>query len=233
MLMQKNNNFGIMYATYLDNKGFERFSVAHELGHYFLPGHPEALLTNDVHSSRAGFTSSERHELEADHFAAGFLMPSFLFDQEINKHQSGMSAIKSLRAVCETSMMATAIRYAQRTPDPIAIVISEKHKIDYCFMSDEMKEISGLSWPRKGQALPSGSATLRFNGAENNILNRKEAEAETSFDDWFNCSVKASLYEEVLGLGNYKKTLTVLSAEDLSDDDDEDLEESWTPRFRR
>jgi hypothetical protein len=45
--------------------------------------------------------------------------------------------------------------------------------------------------------------------------------------------------EEIVGLGRYGKTLTILSidAEDVADDDekddDDDLEESWTPRFRR
>ena len=43
-LMLLENKFGIMYATHIKNDGFIRFSVAHELGHYFLPGHPNALF---------------------------------------------------------------------------------------------------------------------------------------------------------------------------------------------
>jgi hypothetical protein len=41
--------------------------------------------------------------------------------------------------------------------------------------------------------------------------------------------------EEVLGLGRYGKTLTVITSSAFADDveEDEDLEESWTPRFRR
>jgi hypothetical protein len=47
------------------------------------------------------------------------------------------------------------------------------------------------------------------------------------------------LSEEIVGLGSYGKTLTVLSSEKLGgddghgDDDDDRLAESWTPRFRR
>ena len=41
--------------------------------------------------------------------------------------------------------------------------------------------------------------------------------------------------EEMVGLGSYGKTLTVLSPRESSDEDDEEddeaLEESWTPRF--
>jgi hypothetical protein len=47
--------------------------------------------------------------------------------------------------------------------------------------------------------------------------------------------------EEVVGLGSYGRTLTVLTCKTLSmrieaveeDDDEETLVESWTPRFRR
>jgi hypothetical protein len=45
------------------------------------------------------------------------------------------------------------------------------------------------------------------------------------------------LNEEVVGLGGYGRTLTVLSAQDAVDveelQEDEELIESWKPRFRR
>ena len=39
MLLRHGNSFGILYASDIPNEGFQRFSVAHELGHYFLDGH--------------------------------------------------------------------------------------------------------------------------------------------------------------------------------------------------
>jgi hypothetical protein len=80
MLLRVGNSFGIAYATHIDNVGFQNFSVGHELGHYFLPGHIDAVLGDgDVHESRAGFASGDRYEMEADHFAAALLMPRALF----------------------------------------------------------------------------------------------------------------------------------------------------------
>lgn len=69
---------GIFYATNIKSEGFRRFTVAHELGYYFLEGHPEEILkTAPIHISRAGFTQGASSiELEADHFASGLLMPS-------------------------------------------------------------------------------------------------------------------------------------------------------------
>ena len=72
MLIRVGNEFAIGYATHIDNEPFQRFSVSHELGHYFLPGHVDAVIgESGIHESRAGFASNDRYEIEADRFAAG------------------------------------------------------------------------------------------------------------------------------------------------------------------
>lgn len=237
ILVYVNNVFGIKYATYIDNQGFQNFCVAHELGHYFLPEHPEKLLLTGVHESHAGFSSADRCELEADHFAAGLLMPAFLFDPLLNKLQSGLRSIETLSRACGTSLTATAIRYAERTADPVAIILSEGASICYCFMSDAMRGIRELSWLKKGLPVPRNTVTYRFNKTQNNILKGSLAEGGTSFSDWFGCDLSYELYEEVKGLGGYGKTLTVLTVDEVLDqdemDEEDDLIESWTPRFRR
>ncbi|MCF6323872.1 MAG: ImmA/IrrE family metallo-endopeptidase [Gammaproteobacteria bacterium] len=237
MLVESNNNFGIKYATYVDNIGFQNFCVGHELGHYNLPGHYEQLMSNGYHESTAGFVSKERYELEADHFSAGLLMPSYLFNAELNKSQVGFKAIDVLSQKCKTSLTATAIRYAQKTPDPIAIIISEGQTIHYCFMSDEMKEIKGLTWIKKGSRLSQNTVTSRFNKIPQNISNSNQVEGEATLLDWFGSYLEYEVNEEVIGLGRYGKTLTVLTIDELPDqediDDENDLIESWTPRFKR
>ena len=81
MLVRFGNEFAIGYSTNLGNEGFENFSVAHELGHFYLRGHMDAVIPggNGVHESRAGFNSKDRYEIEADRFAAGFLISRHLF----------------------------------------------------------------------------------------------------------------------------------------------------------
>src|SRR5579859_4844122 len=81
LLIRVGSSFGIMYATHIRNEGYQRFSISHELGHYFLPGHIDAVFLNDaqVHTSHAGFVSDDKYENEADHFAAGLLMPDPMF----------------------------------------------------------------------------------------------------------------------------------------------------------
>jgi len=237
MLVESNNNFGILYATYIDNIGFQNFCIGHELAHYKIPGHYEQLLIDGCHESHAGFTSNDKYELEADHFSAGLLMPSYLFDTVLNKVQSGLEAVEILSEKCETSLTATAIRYAQRSPDPVTIVVSEGQIIKYCFMSDKMKGIKGLSWIKKNTLLPRKSATYSFNNLKINVLKGNRTEGEATLLDWFGSNLQYELYEEIIGLGSYGKTLTVLSIDALPDqeeiDEEEELIESWTPRFKR
>ena len=70
MLHRDGDQFVIMFGTYIKSIGFQRFSIAHELGHYLLSGHPEHLFPPGVtsHSSQAGFTSADLYEQEADYF---------------------------------------------------------------------------------------------------------------------------------------------------------------------
>lgn len=236
-LVEVGGLFGIQFATYIDSPGFQNFCVGHELGHYSIPGHPEKLLSSGSHESHAGFTSSDRCEQEADHFAAGLLMPSFLFDPAMDKVQSGLKAILSLSIECNTSLTATAIRYVQRTSDAVAVIVSEGNLISYCFMSDEFQQIEGLNWIKKRAALPRNTVTYRFNQLKNNVLTGAVAEGEASLSDWFDCGRGYEVCEEVKGLGRYGKTLTVLTIDDLpypgEEEDEEYLIESWAVRFKK
>ena len=70
-----------------------------------------------------------------------------------------------------------------------------------------------------------------------NVLRAERACDETDLDTWFDGPASVRLDEELIGLGRYGYTLTVLSSEALPDDpeqnedEDAELEKSWTPRF--
>ena len=239
ILLRNGNAFGIAYATHIDSIGFQNFSVAHELGHYFLPGHVDAVLSNGgVHKSRAGFASGDRYEMEADHFAATLLMPRNLFTEAMRTAGDGLEAIEKLAAQCRTSLTATAIRYTRCTRDPVAIVISTGDRIDYCFMSNSLKEVKGLNWIRKDELLPKATATYAFNQTPERILRADRDEDTADICDWFGSDRTLSITEQLIGLGNYGKTLTVLTALNIEEqieeiEEDEALIESWRPRYRR
>jgi hypothetical protein len=89
--------------------------------------------------------------------------------------------------------------------------------------------------------VPQRTATATFNARAHAVRDCERASDESDCLDWLGGRRSVKLVEEVLGLGSYGKTLTVLSMEmpPASDDDEEEedeeanLMESWTPRFRR
>ena len=85
--MKVGDAFGILYSSRFASEGFKRFNVAHEFGHYFLPGHIDALFGDgqQFHQSESGFTSDDKYEREADSFAASLLMPKLLFNAACGK----------------------------------------------------------------------------------------------------------------------------------------------------
>ncbi|MBT3094006.1 MAG: ImmA/IrrE family metallo-endopeptidase [Candidatus Thiodiazotropha sp. (ex Lucina pensylvanica)] len=208
MFIKTQDAYGILYATHIDNEGFQNFSIGHELGHYFLPGHPEAVFSGGViHGSRAGFVSDDKYENEADHFACGLLMPNYLFDPALDKAGDGLKAVQSLRELCRTSLTATAIRYAQRNPEPAAIVVSIGDTVDYSFMSDELKEYPGLTWIKKGSKIPRRALTCAFNKDSDNVRHANQDAGTIDLATWFGGDIEGELYEEIVGLGSYGKTL--------------------------
>jgi Zn-dependent peptidase ImmA (M78 family) len=236
MLVRYGNQFAIAYATHYENEGFENFSVAHELGHYFLPGHVDSIIGDSgSHESRAGFSSSNKYEAEADRFAAAFLMPRHLFFPQLMRAGDGLDAIINLADLCKTSLHATAIRYVQCTRDPIAIVVSEGNIINHCFMSASLKNLDGIDWLKRRERVPKNTATFTFNTAQENVLKGVRVDETSDLQDWFGGHRSIEINEDVIGLGRYGKTLTLLHSIDLPEPEDEEDEqaliESWTPKF--
>jgi hypothetical protein len=164
---------------------------------------------------------------------AGLLMPDPMFSRALRGLGDGLQAVEGLAEQCCTSLTATSIRYAQKTTVPVAVVMSTGPRVDFCFISKALQDFEDLTWLRKGQCLPGGVATDRFNQDPTNIREARKIAAETDLRDWFGGPRSIPGTEEIIGLGGYGRTLTILSSEVFADEEEEDLEESWTPRFRR
>jgi len=76
-----------------------------------------------------------------------------------------------------------------------------------------------------------------FNRDAGRVSRSDRTAGESDLQDWIGGSRSVTLTEEVVGLGGYGRTLTVLTAQEAVDveelEEDEELIESWKPRFRR
>lgn len=229
---------GIFYATNITSSGFQRFTIGHELGHYFLDGHPEEIMKHaSVHISRAGFTEgSNSIEIEADHFSSGLLMPTGLVRQSLDHNQVGLVGVERLALEAECSLTAAAIRAAECSPYPMAIVVSRGQRVCYSFLSDGFKQLKPRRYPRRNDLLPD-TGTRAFNLDPLNVAQARRSTTETTLSEWFDGPTCSRLDEEIIGLGSYGFTLTVFSSEELpaepdeAEDEESALIESYKPRF--
>lgn len=233
MFFHINGQFGICYPTHIDNEGFVRFSVAHEIGHYRLPGHYEAVVDErGQHKSNALASNGNEYEKEADAFAATLLMPKTPFTKAMRQAGDGLAAIEKLAEICGTSIEATAIRYKDLTSEPLVVIRSKGDTIDYASMSSAFMELPNLTWIKKNTKLPSDTLTAQFNKDVSRVQAAEKDTDTCDLETWYGgCSQK--IVEEVIGLGEYGRTLTILREMVNPDEDDDDSElGAWDPTFR-
>ena len=167
-------------------------------------------------------------------------MPAFLVRQLIEESEVGLEGIRDLADAAEVSVTAAAIRVAQCARFPICVIVSEGRAVRYAFPSESFKGLGRNIFLRKGADLPINSTTARFNALGSNVATGRQATGECHLRDWFATDRNPVFDEQVIGLGSYGLTLTVLSSDALAVDPDQDedddevaLKESWTPKFAR
>jgi hypothetical protein len=138
-----------------------RFTVAHELGHYFIDEHRNALVSRRVapHPWHCDFESSLLAEVEADHFAANLLMPEERFRRSVAGTGMGLSAVLALTSAYGTSLTSVAVRYVGANVLPCAAVKWHWQRHEWkCFSSSMFRRRFQrvFSAPER---LPEGSAT--------------------------------------------------------------------------
>lgn len=225
-LMIAGSTFGIGYSTAIKNEGFENFTVAHELGHYFIDDHHSALLAQGQHYSRSGFISKDRYEREADAFAAELLMPWKLIESLVKSATPGFEAIKQLADSCESSLVASAIRYCEVTDECIAVIVSHNGAVEFMTASQSFKQLPGIDWLRKRDAVPAEVPTCRLGSSIEWIQSCTTALEGSLLNQWFPGAAHQEVEEDVVGLGSYGRTLTVLITDPTPEEDDDESESS-------
>lgn len=187
-----------------------RFSIGHELGHFYIPEHRYLLLAGNSHNSKSGFISDKRLEREADEFASYLLIPQVYLEKLIwQKKFLTLKDLLELSNQFQSSATAMAIRYVNITPEPCAIILSQDGQQKFYWPSDEM-EYRGFKW-RGCRGIPSNSATSeadRNQGSGQVFENEKESDSSV----WFSSRKReCELWEEAFPLGYTGLVLTMLS----------------------
>ena len=117
----------------------ERFSIAHELGHWaHHRGETVACRATDI----GKFSKTNEVERAADLYAANLLMPWTMFKNECREHRRlDLKSLKTVAGMFNTSQTATLIRMIDSGLYPTAMMVNHG--------------ISGRKWHRSTNGIPN------------------------------------------------------------------------------
>ncbi|MEA2236113.1 MAG: hypothetical protein QOC81_837 [Thermoanaerobaculia bacterium] len=116
--------------------GRRLFTLAHEIGHFVMPGHGrESSLcrATDVETWDESVRATER---EANEFAASVLMPEAVCRPFVREEPS-MRVVGAMREACGISLTATLVRYVRMSSFAVAMVRVEHGNVKWPIRSPE------------------------------------------------------------------------------------------------
>lgn len=204
-----------------------RFSLAHELGHFFIESHHGYLRCGGKsHASRSEFVTSTPVEQQADCFAAHLLMPDRLVKPMVNQDELSIELIAQVAATFHTSFMSAALRSVECSHFYGAVVAIREGQSAWMRRSDPLIE-NGV-YPGELGPLRSSSAREAW---EAFVSGRHSIPERTGWArDWFRIyddDLRARLpvteaYLPVRVMNTMIVVLSVPEDELLDEDTDED-----------
>jgi len=107
----------------------KRFTVAHEIGHFLLPGHDQAEGVCTSRDLNRWSPAKHDYEQEANQFAAELLIPTEFAQRIIAGFTPSLDAVKETANKFGTSLSATGWRYCELTTARCAFVWSADGRI--------------------------------------------------------------------------------------------------------
>ncbi|MES2772918.1 MAG: ImmA/IrrE family metallo-endopeptidase [Bacteroidota bacterium] len=196
-----------------------RFTLAHELGHFFLDEHRLGLKYGllEPHASFHNINQKSPIEEEADYFASCLLMPTIKFKNHSSEYRRrtgnrrfSFDTIKDLSESFQTSVLSTLIRFGEVGTHEIFAIISKDNIVKWYVKSSDFPN---WTWKFKvGEPVPQTTVA----GEYYNLKNRKFSTIEQlDADDWFKPSAddyraNRQMYEQCFYSDSYGYVISLI-----------------------
>ena len=190
-------------ASRCRTKTRKRFTLGHELGHYFIDEHREALRGGNT-PSHASFPldSSNPAEREADSFAASLLAPELRLRRALGKRGHQMESVLDLARTFDVSPLVVAGRLLDFDEGLLASVFWTAEGYKWKRLSETARRSQMRKTIEEMDGLPQDSPTACALRGEQGDLPFHSA--GTTASSWFpHCMSPDLLVEEAVSLGEF------------------------------
>ncbi len=138
-----------------------RFTLCHELGHYYIDEHRNALTAGIIPAvpSECEYKSDAKMEQEADLFAANLLLPRQRFVRLAVKMPPGLGAVLKLAKRFDASVTSTALQFVKTNTIACALIKWSPHTKTWSWVSSAMYTSGFGKTITERRQIPDGSAT--------------------------------------------------------------------------
>ena len=195
-------SLGIIQVNSRADPNRQRFSIAHEIGHWEL--HPTIQQKFCTASDMLDYLRSPE-EVEANHFAASLLLPKKWIPKNVLNEDPGFNQVESLANCLGASFTCSARRYVELTSQPVVLVSSSKGQVDWSVCSEKTQNF----WI--GRGLPIHRFTTTYECVNKNDERRDLEETEGQF--WYpkkDLNNDFEIFEEAWNNRKYGYCLTLL-----------------------
>lgn len=186
-----------------------RFTQGHELGHYFIDEHRNALLRGaPPHYSITDQAEPERVvEEEADLFASHLLMPPSRFADALKSQPTGLEGIIGISKVFGVSCLSAAIRTLAQSAQPLALAHWRNDKPPWTEVNTAFINMGLVHLLKHADRLPPDCATS-LAIADNPAVYSSPRSSVSLASSWFagihqGTALDIMLQEEALRLGRF------------------------------
>ena len=190
----------------ITNKHRKHFIIAHELGHYRLHNESRLFLCDGM--SFFSWQKDDNPETEANRFAAEILMPDNLFLSETRGKMISLEMLSNTATTFNSSITATAFRYAEIGNHPTSIVFCRNGKVQWSKTNDEFN----YKYIPHGMTVSKNSYAYDFFNGDPVPLTPDEVPLSAWFekDYKYNHEENKFIFEQCHPLAEYNAVLVIL-----------------------
>jgi Zn-dependent peptidase ImmA (M78 family) len=186
----------------------KRFAAAHELGHFEMHRKITPLFI-DSETDLLNWYKGGYQEMEANQFAAEFLMPANVFYNECLGKKFSPEVISSLADRFNVSKTATILQFVKRGNHPVCVVYCKDNKMVWFKRSEDFHPF--LKYVHNSPP-PPGTVAHELHSKQDLFI-EKDKQEDIWKSDWFELNqhdTDSRFYEYCLYVPSYKYSISVI-----------------------